>query len=229
MLNTSDSDSETFTDASDGNGGTISGDTSGYLDYELNALDLLIGQFINIGDSMQMRLSGGLAYVELEQKRKTILNATGDTPNTGILSHQTSTYSGLGPRLGLDTRYDFGQGFGILAGGSMAYYLGELTLDLYFNPDSQDHPDSRNSSEDILDSHAVMNFRANFGIDYVYFFNDEERSAVGLELGYLIDYYDNGIGASNVIAGILPAAAGEPAYTTSVSFSGPYLNLKGVF
>ncbi|MFA6037142.1 MAG: Lpg1974 family pore-forming outer membrane protein [Legionellales bacterium] len=228
-LNTSDSSFDTFTDASDGNGGTIEGNTTGYLDYNLNAVDLMMGQFMNVGQHMQMRFNAGLSYVELKQERETILNATGSTPNTGELSSQTSKFSGIGPRVGIDSRYDFGQGIGILAGGSMAYYLGELDLDVYFNPDSQSDPDSRNSYEDQLDDHAVMNFRANLALDYVYFFNDEERSTLGLELGYLIDYYADGIGASNIASGVMPVIFGEPAYTTAISFSGPYLNLKGIY
>ena len=223
-INTSDSDSTTFTDVSDGNGGTISGDSQGDLGYELNSFDLLISQFLDIGTNMQMRFTGGLAYVELEQTRTTILNETGDTNHTGLLSDQTSQFTGWGPRIGIDGRYDFGQGFGIVGGGSMAYYLGDL--DLHLDYIGNEPKDKHNTSEDHLDSHAVMNFRANLGVDYVYFFSNEERSTLGLELGYLIDYYNDGIATSNISgSGVIS----EPSYTTAVSFSGPYINLKGVF
>jgi hypothetical protein len=229
-INTSDSDASTFANASDNNGGTIHGDTAGNLGYELNSFDLLISQFIDIGTHMQMRFTGGLAYVELEQDRSNHANIKGvDSDGAPIdtqeITHQTSEFTGWGPRIGMDSRYDFGQGIGIVGGGSMAYYLGNLDLHLDF----QSEDGKMNSFKDNLDSHAVMNFRANLGVDYVYFFDNEDRSTLGLELGYLIDYYDDGIASANVYAGVQPVVFGEPSYTTAVSFSGPYVNLKGVF
>ncbi len=198
----------------------------GDLGYELNSGDLLISQFINIGDNMQMRLVGGLAYVELEWDLKSNSTIT-DTVTSEIVetfsSEEKSEFTGWGPRVGTDVRYDFGQGFGIVGGGSLAYYLGEMNM----NASEVSHisQNTAGTFENELNSHSVVNLRGNLGVDYVYFFDNDEGSTIGLELGYLVDFYDDAIGTwvGSSTSGIL-----DPE-TTSVTFSGPYVNLKGVW
>ncbi len=224
-------------------------DVSNTIKYDLDSADLMITQFLNIGENMQLRLLGGLAFLYLDQKNNTtydIVTPAGQDTTTDFYHNANSKYQGFGPRLGLDTRYDFGQGFGIVGGGSVAYFLGELetTANTTVNFESIDQTSDIASLEDNIDSHTVVNLRANLGIDYVYFFDNEERSTVGLELGYLVDYYldavnqitgtnsGNGVfclnGCSQIIDnGVTTDTASSEL--SSVSFSGPYLNLKGTF
>ncbi|MGA2655496.1 MAG: Lpg1974 family pore-forming outer membrane protein [Gammaproteobacteria bacterium] len=182
--------------------------------YELNSFDLMLSQFVNLGDFMQMRFLGGLAYVDLE--RKDHVQSYGPTSDD-FVGDSKSKFQGLGPRISLDSRYGFDEaleGLGIVGGGSLAYYIGELKYNSVAHAGV--HPENRVYDKD---NHSVINLRANLGLDYVYFFEDEEESTLGLELGYQMDFYDE-------------AGAQNPSISTnaaSISFSGPYLNLKSVF
>lgn len=224
-VTTSDNSTSPFTDNPDV---IINGD----LGYELNAFDLMFNQFVNFGEVMQARFGGGLAYVELERNE----NITGTENNVSqVVATSNSTFSGFGPRVSMDTRYGFTddiEGLGIVGGASLAYYLGDMDSKLSFN--SSDF--GSDTLQDDPGNHAVFNFRANLGLDYVYFFDNEE-STLGLELGYLIDYYDDSAQYVNTIAVLQGHETSTQqstvpvpgSYTSSISFAGPYLNLKGVF
>lgn len=224
----------------------LSSDVDNTINYQLDSADLMISQFLNIGEHMQLRFLGGLAYVNLEQDNNT--NYSAFEKEYELYNQTNSDFQGFGPRLGLDTRYDFGHGFGIVGGGSVAYLLGELDSNESFEDNNQGN---LLAYENNMDSHTVVNLRANLGVDYVHFLDNDERSTIGLELGYLVDYY---IDAVNQMSGnqngtrILACAefkacvspidtnqtgstAGRSVATelSSVSFSGPYLNLKGTF
>jgi hypothetical protein len=202
--------------------------TDGDLGYELETGDIVISQFIDIGRNMQMQFFGGLSYVDLEYNlHNTNVVTDTDIFRAGLFSENSSRFAGWGPRIGIDSRYDFGddiEGFGIVGGGSVAFYLGDLNINsnsFRFNENGDGF--SPSASENDLDNHTINNLRANLGIDYVYFFDNHE-STLGLELGYMVDYYDD---AAGVWDGSVEN--GEAAQTSAVSFSGPYLNLKGIF
>ncbi|MGA2654901.1 MAG: Lpg1974 family pore-forming outer membrane protein [Gammaproteobacteria bacterium] len=198
----------------------------GHIGYELNAFDLLIAQYVNIGEHMQMRLLGGLTYVELKQDLTSTAENYIQPNNDPLYIHaaQNNKFSGWGPRLGIDARYAFGTGIGIVGGGSIGYYLGTLNAINTENVNDLIMPDESAmiTAENNLDSHGVTNLRGNLGIDYVYNFDNEERSTLGLELGYLVDYY------SEATVTFPDQDPGLPLFY-DVTFSGPYLNLKGVF
>lgn len=187
------------------------------LEYTQNALDLMMSQYMDIGDYMQMRFSGGLSYIDFKQNQSLAL-ANNDVHDSFTTN---SDFKGLGPRMGIDARYDFGNGVGIVGGASFAYYLGDLDVNSYIDATGN----KIHTAKDDQDNHAVINLRSNLAVDYVYFFDDEERSTLGLELGYEIDYYDN------VIGQISPTATSidNELETIEASFAGPYLLLKGVF
>jgi hypothetical protein len=200
--------------------------------------DLMVSQFLDIGTHVQMRFLGGISYLaKLEQNTTSNYDfselITGDLPTYTLYENYTnesnSHYSGVGPRIGADARYDFGDGFGIVGGFSVAYFLGELENNAndYHTESRSDLPGEHLVYDDTfnndIDNHAVTNLRANLGVDYVYFFEDQDLPTLGLELGYEVDTYLSGIGNYN-------AAESTGVITASdVTFSGPYLNLKGVF
>ena len=238
-LGTSDSASTTFPVDEDSQAqkeefDNVFTDTNFEAGFELNAFDLMISQFIDIGTHMQMRFNGGLAYVELEEQGTRDRVTAGDVIDPGkaleeLIQTQTaiakSEFTGWGPRVGIDARYDFGQGIGIVGGGSLAYYLGEFDFNSNHVTETFAGPISASDRtvQDDIDGQSVTNLRANLGIDYVYFFEGKEGSTLGLELGYLVDYYADGViavGVNNNNTTVLPY---------DVTFSGPYLNLKGAF
>jgi hypothetical protein len=197
-------------------------DITDNLGYELNTFDLMIHQYMNIGEHMQMRFGAGASYVELEENESGTI-APQDTAKLedGAFIQQSSEFRGWGPRLSIDARYDFGddiEGLGIVAGGSVAYFLGDL--DSVTPEPTTDGIDFINND---LDSQAVTNLRGNVGIDYVYYFEDQDLPTLGLEVGYQVDYYADAISTSQSNRG------SELTFTEPVTFSGPYVNLKGVF
>ncbi len=201
------------------------------LKYELNAIDLMFNQFINLGQAVQMRFSAGASFVDLEKKQNSKFN---DDDDDADLFQNNSKYNGVGPRVATDGRYDFGQGFGIVGGASLAFFTGDMDVhDTFSSFDSI----GVQKVKDDLDNHIVTNLRGNLGIDYVYFFNDDELSAVGIELGYMVDYYADAITQLNyadVGGEYTKDLADYTSYlgssdSNSLTFSGPYLNLKGAF
>ncbi|MGA2655768.1 MAG: Lpg1974 family pore-forming outer membrane protein [Gammaproteobacteria bacterium] len=187
------------------------------LDYHLRAVDLMFGQFVDFGQQVQMRFAAGVAYAELKRDQNTNITSAGSNQTT-----EYSDYKGIGPRIGLDARYDFGQGFGIVGSGSLAYLLGKMKTS--FSAVDSETVNVTNNNDD----QAVMNLRGNLGIDYVYFFENELRYTLGIELGYLIDYYDDSVRSLNLLP-IPHAGTAQYENTSALSFAGPYLNLKGVF
>lgn len=198
---------------------------SNELTYNFDTVDLMLSQFVNLGEFVQMRLSGGLAYAYIKQNSQSVFTDETAAPVQVGLQETQSKFQGFGPRVASDARYDFGDGFGIVGGGSVAYFMGELkSANQFF-----DETTTNNSwdYEENIDNHSVLNVRANLGIDYVYFFEDEEGSTVGLELGYLADYYVEAL--NEITAGSLAANYGPSSVLQSASFAGPYVNVKGVF
>jgi hypothetical protein len=215
--------------------------------------DLMISQYLDIGTHVQMRLLGGISYLsELDQTTSIDSIETGyvdcidNSSAADIVCSETyddetditSSFRGLGPRVGIDGRYDFGEdiaGFGIVGGFSVAYLLGNLDLNTNETETETYKIDGVIVDEGVvyistlpntIENHAVTNLRANLGIDYVYFFDNEELSTLGLELGYEVDTYLDGIGQSFINP---VSSASQSVNTTNITFSGPYLNLKGVF
>ncbi len=217
-ISTSDNDTTVF-EITDEPDATVTGN----LGYDLTAFDLMFSQFAELGRFMEMRLMAGLAYVELKQNRSTDLDD--DPATTFNLSNQTSKFTGWGPRVGIDSRYDFFGVFGLVAGGSAGYYLGKLDTTTQI----VNSPGITENATDTQDNHGVMNFRANIAFDFLFVYDDMDNSNIGLEAGYLIDYYDDGVGSQNLIGITSAGIAGEPLSTSAVSFSGPYINLKGTF
>ncbi|MGA2654356.1 MAG: Lpg1974 family pore-forming outer membrane protein [Gammaproteobacteria bacterium] len=197
--------------------------------------DLLISQFLDIGYAVQMRFVGGLAYTKVKQNGSTEITDVGYEGVRSTLEQSYSQYEGWGPRIGIDARYDFDEyleGFGVIAGGSVAYFFGELNshttvedLDL---ADGDDVIELLTDVQQNTNNHAVLNLRGNVGIDYVFFFDDEEIHAFGIELGYLAEYYQEAI--NQISTSSATETRGDfDADLIAASFMGPYVNIKGVF
>ncbi len=217
------------------------------LSYELNAVDLMFNQFMDIGDVVQMRFSLGASYLNLEKDQTSYYVGFEGGLEEELLAldyASDSQFSGFGPRFSTDARYEFGPGFGLLGGASLAYYIGDMDVRDTFIAEAIVNPGLKQNTEkdtqnynDDLNNHAVTNLRANIGIDYVYFFDDEEGYTFGIELGYLVDYYADATQKLNYISDNAHEARNieraEAIYTdsdsNSITFSGPYLNIKSVF
>ncbi len=190
-----------------------SGDYNSKLSYQLNAFDLMASHFVHLGH-MEVRLAGGLAYAQLEQKLYTNFFETKGSFNEA--ANKKSKFEGFGPRVGVDARYDVGYDIGILGGVSLAYLFGDLDISLHTTEDN--NPALTVTANADADNNAVTNIRMNLGADYAYFFGHKKGAMLGAELGFMADHYVDAIGDLNL---------GQNPY--AATFSGPYLNFKAGF
>lgn len=208
--------------------------------------DLMFSQFLDIGRHVQMRFSGGLSYLsELSQTKSNFYDVEyfevdEFTQAVDLDANQNSNFSGLGPRIGADARYDFGDlmaGFGIVGGFSVAYLLGDMdsTADAYtfLGIDLPAGPDfgidlAEFHAANTNENHSVTNLRGNLGVDYVYFFDNENKTTLGIEIGYEVDSYINGISQISAVGNNSVAIATD-ANVSDITFQGPYADLKMVF
>jgi len=97
--------------------------TQAQVDFDYDMANIDVGQTVNIGSNTQLRLFAGLTCVRLrEQLVSTFYNDPNIVPVPPVIAvpdptlryitlNNTSTYTGLGPRLGLTTAYKLPQGF----------------------------------------------------------------------------------------------------------------------
>lgn len=97
--------------------------TQAQVDFDYDMANIDVGQTMNIGSNTQLRLFAGLTCVRLrEQLISTFFNDPNIVPVPPVIAVpnpllryisliNTSTYTGLGPRLGLTTGYNLSHGF----------------------------------------------------------------------------------------------------------------------
>lgn len=110
----------------------------GQVDFDYDMANFDVGQTINVGPNTQFRLFAGLSCVWLKQQLvSTFYNDPNIDPVPPVVApanpdlqyitlNNTSTYTGLGPRLGLNTNYGFCGGFsfvGQLSGAVLAGWM----------------------------------------------------------------------------------------------------------
>lgn len=99
----------------------------GQVKFAYDAVNFDFGQYISVGAPLTVRLFGGLSYARIQEKL--ISSFYGTPPPAGtpfpasvpiyLSLNNTSTFSGVGPRLGIDTNYQSRRGLrftGQLAG-----------------------------------------------------------------------------------------------------------------
>jgi hypothetical protein len=110
----------------------------GQVKFAYDMVNLDAGQTVNIGANTQLRLFAGLSYVRLrEQLISTFYNDPNIVPVPPVVAppnqslqslslNNTSTFTGLGPRLGITTAYNLSHGFnfvGQLSGAILAGWM----------------------------------------------------------------------------------------------------------
>ena len=124
----------TFTDAFGGywapNGHvSISGNSN------WDAVNLEFGQHVDFGEFTNIRFHGGLEYARVSATVQLNGNAVNNVSATaGSTTYQslkaTSSYNGVGPRLGADMSYDWNNGLGVYANSALAMLVGTNTFNV---------------------------------------------------------------------------------------------------
>lgn len=108
------------------------------VDFDYDMVNVDVGQTVNVGSRTQLRLYAGLTCVRLrEQLISTFYNAPNIVPVPPVIAipdptlryitlNNTSTYTGVGPRLGLSTACNLPYGFTVVGQLSGAIMEGQM-------------------------------------------------------------------------------------------------------
>ena len=93
-----------------------------------DAVNLEFGQHVDFGEFTNIRFHGGLEFARVNATVDMAGMAVNNTAATPAVAFQslgtTSSYNGVGPRLGADMSYDWNNGLGVYANGAMAMLVG---------------------------------------------------------------------------------------------------------
>lgn len=212
-------------------------------DFKYDAVDLDAGQYIDVGTRLRMRLFGGLRFARVESDRSDNYSASynvfgpdEDDPDDQeligtLLYNESDTldskFSGVGPRMGIDTSYHLGNCFGVIGHFAGALLVGNTktttnsATQLSFDPTPGVlFEGTQSTSSENNETRVVPAFDAKLGLDYTYIFANQ--SMLSLELGYQWTQYIDAVDRLN--ANIIPGVISRS--TSSVGFDGPYLTLN---
>ena len=200
----------------------------------LHNANIEFGQTSDFGEKINIRFHSGLGFIYLNH------NLTIEGSNTGSQRRQQiraknemqSRFSGIGPRFGQDTRYDFDNGVSIYGNYAIGAYIGHLKST--GNVTTQVPDDTRLTEVDIevirntsSQTAMVAGFEARLGIQYALpvSFGD-----VTFDLAFHTRIYQNIIqqtGIENTVIG--PTVISDIEFTKqnhNWGFFGPSLGIK---
>jgi len=208
--------------------GTAFGSGEGKAKFSLNAVDLEGGQRFTSG-AYDMRMFTGLRYANINDELQIF---GGPLSSGGVLSGTEvfkSQFRGIGPRIGVDSRYCLSSGFGIDGNLSAALLVGQVDSHYDSNlviatstPPTILRFEAKNGSE----NRVIPMLEAKLGVDYTYLMDCRCKSSLTFEAGYQATSYFN---AADHVRVADPNDIGSFAYqnsTSDVAFDGIYLGVK---
>ena len=166
---------------------------------DLDTVDLEGGQRFTTG-SFDIRMFAGVRYSHI--------NYSFDND----IQSMSSKFHGFGPRVGVDTRYQLTNGFGLDTHLNTGLVVGKLSS-LYQQNYSEEKPGLIEQQSESM-NHVMPHAGAKIGLDYTYAMQDYSKSALVFEVGYQADHYFKAL--KNVNSGI----------SNDLSTSGPYIEVK---
>lgn len=196
-----------------------------------DAIDLNVGQYINMGNRLVTRLFAGLRLARIEHDEDVTYTGTGATgPNfTGPFEQTysvTSHFTGLGPMGGASVIYDFCYGFGVSGVFDLGVLVGTTDNSNDYTRINIDNgmevSDGQFSSGTESRTITVPFFDAKLGANYTMLFSGACR--LRFDAGYQVTQY---IDISDTLF-YLEADTATLQNPTTMSYSGLYfgLNLK---
>ncbi len=101
-----------------------------------DAINLEFGQHVDFGEFTNIRFHGGLEFARVNASLNMngiAVTNTASNPNGTVNAQSlttTSSYNGVGPRLGADMSYDWNNGLGVYANGAVAMLVGNSQFTL---------------------------------------------------------------------------------------------------
>lgn len=186
------------------------------VDNKFDAVNLEFGQTVNFGEKVASRFHAGLQYADI---RQTISQSGWNGSNVAIYDYSSteSKFAGVGPRAGLDSSYDFGNGvsiFGNFAGGL-------LVGDVKYNS-SQSFTDAEGTGTIVAsgttsatsDTSFVPEAEAKLGVAYT---KPMAQGDLRVQAGYQVANYWNALSTTS---------QGTDGDKTDFNYQGVFLGLK---
>jgi hypothetical protein len=212
-------------------GSLFSGSVDGFyagnieIDTKWDEVNLEIGRRINLNDNILLHIFTGLEYASI---KNTFTNHPKLFLTSGpyFTSIDDLSFTGFGPRVGMDFSYMLGMGVGIYAkmAGSLLVGTGKQDISGYQDVVNAHYgriifgiPNYRFSYDNMV----VPELEGKVGLTYDYSFTN---SSLGLDLGYSWTSYIHAI-ASYTGVGIVASSVGVPT-TTNFDLNGVFLTVR---
>jgi len=182
--------------------GTITA-AEGNVTYYTDQVDLMVGQFIDIGSRLRVHPGVGLRWAAVHR------DVTGsfispvvpnpDIPEIRLVTLSTNTnshFSGLGPILGLDASYDLWYGFAGVAHFDAAILAGKVHSELHFTDDvyATTTFEQRFYAANFYEQSVrrmVPVVDGKLGVNYMYAFSHDPKMSLTAEVGWAFTNYFN--------------------------------------
>ncbi len=210
----------------------------GRVDFDYDRLNVEVGQTVNIGPNAQYRLFAGLSYVRLqEQLISTFFNDPTIVPTPPVIAipdptlryitlNNTSTYTGVGPRLGLTSTHSFFRNFTFVGELSGAVLAGRMQPAQYsFTGVFEDAEDIEQISSDSV-SQVVYASDAKLGLGYRC--QLRKRSVLSFESGFRAAIFVNPFSTYETSTNVLPLDIGSLS-TNSMRHTPSNFTLNGFY
>jgi len=210
----------------------------GNVDFSYDSINLDVGQTVNIGCSTQVRLFAGLTFARLRQQLvSTFFNDPNIVPVPPVLAppnpdleyitiNNTSTYTGVGPRLGLSTEYSLSRRLTFVGQLSGALLEGWMQPAQYsFTGVFDNNTDTEQISSDTV-MQVVYATDAKIGVSYT---RPVGRvSVLSIETGFKAAVYLNPFSTYETSTNVLPLDIGSLS-TNSMRHTPSDFTLSGFY
>lgn len=185
-----------------------------YNDY--NAVDLVVGQHINIGNVLDIRPFAGGRFADIDSRENsTYYNSPAAPSHHQATAEMDSHYIGAGPRAGVDARFRMGTRFSLIGTFATSVLAGHNQASTTLQTNGQ-HP----TNYDYSSTYVVPEVDAKLGIDYQY--RMTPIASIDLQLGYTaVDYINANMNDYNDIS--IPNSTNN---YQDFSYQGPYARFQ---
>lgn len=204
--------------------------------FNYDVVNLDAGKIINFGPGMQTRFFTGLSGVRIKEQLKSTFHGF---PLPILSFNNTTSYIGIGPRLGLYNAYDIYQGLNFICQFAGSLLVGEMqpaqykfsgssaalaAVGININNEAVGSPNA---------TQMVPAVDAKIGFSYIH--NLSQDSKLTFELGYMGALYVNALSGYETSSNVLALDTGSLSTSTvshtqsNFSVGGPYLTGSWAF
>jgi len=162
----------------------------GSVDNDLDAVDLVFGQSIKVGDRVGLHPFAGLRWAYISNTDKARYNSIFNDNYVQNQLKLESEFQGIGPRAGIDASVQVGAGISLIGTAGASLLVGDL--DSKINNDFFGIFNTQNSATHIKNDdnrHVVPELDARLGVNYA--FDYFEQTKINVQVGYqAVNYFD---------------------------------------